>query len=189
MNSKLSLIEELTALLKAPKNLKKSIEDLLTQNTKLAKEIEKLNAEKAGNLKGDLQKEIKEVNGVNFLAKKVDLDANGIKTIAFQLKAEMDNLFLILCNENNGKANITILISDNLAKEKDLNAGKIVRELAKEINGGGGLLAWSPGRCRPLRPVSGTWPYRFDSSGRGWWRSSRNCSARSGGSCPGGGRH
>ena len=138
VNSKLSLIEEITALLKAPKNLKKSIEDLLTQNTKLAKEIEKLNAEKAGSLKGDLLKEIKEVNGVNFLAKKVDLDANGIKMIAFQLKAEMDNLFLVLCNENNGKANITILISDNLAKEKDLNAGKIVRELAKEINGGGG---------------------------------------------------
>jgi len=138
VNEKLTLIEDIAEILKAPKNIKKSIEDLLIQNSKLNKEIEKLNAEKAGNLKGDLIKEIKEVNGINFLAKKVNLDTAGIKTIAFQLKAEVDNLFLVLANENNGKANITILISDNLAKEKDLHAGNIVRELAKEINGGGG---------------------------------------------------
>lgn len=72
------------------------------------------------------------------MAKKVDLDPQGIKTIAFQLKGEMDNLFLVLCNEANGKANITILVSDELSKSKDLHAGNIVRTLAKEINGGGG---------------------------------------------------
>ena len=72
------------------------------------------------------------------MAKKVDLDAGGIKKIAFQLKSELDNLFLVLCNENNGKANITILVSEELSKSKDLHAGNIVRVLAKEINGGGG---------------------------------------------------
>jgi alanyl-tRNA synthetase len=118
--------------------LKKAVEDLIAQNSKLGKEIEKLNAAKAGNLKGDLIKEITEINGVNFLAKKVDLDAGGIKTIAFQMKAELDNLFLVLCNENKGKANITILVSEELSKTKELHAGNIVRELAKEINGGGG---------------------------------------------------
>lgn len=138
VNDKLNLVSELNQILKAPKDLKKAVEDLIAQNSKLGKEIEKLNAAKAGNLKGDLIKEITEVNGVNFLAKKVDLDAGGIKTIAFQLKAEMDNLFLVLCNENNGKANITILVSEELSKSKDLHAGNIVRVLAKEINGGGG---------------------------------------------------
>ncbi|MEN8928259.1 MAG: alanine--tRNA ligase [Flavobacteriales bacterium] len=138
VNDKLTLVDELSAILKAPKDLKKAVEDLIAQNSKLGKEIEKLNAAKAGNLKGDLIKEITEVNGVNFLAKKVDLDPQGIKTIAFQLKAEMDNLFLVLCNENNGKANITILVSEELSKSKNLHAGNIVRELAKEINGGGG---------------------------------------------------
>lgn len=138
VNDKLKVVEELNALLKAPKDLKLAVEELLQKNSAQAKEIEKLKAAQAGNLKEELKKEITEVNGVNFLAKKVDLDPKGIKTIAFQLKAEMDNLFLVLCNEANGKANITILVSDDLAKAKDLHAGNMVRTLAKEINGGGG---------------------------------------------------
>ncbi|MGK0436880.1 MAG: alanyl-tRNA synthetase, partial [Flavobacteriales bacterium] len=138
VNDKLSLVLELNQILKLPKDLKKAVEDLIAQNSKLGKEIEKLNAAKAGDLKGELIKEITEVNGVNFLAKKVDLDAGGIKKIAFQMKSELDNLFLVLCNENNGKANITILVSEELSKSKDLHAGNIVRVLAKEINGGGG---------------------------------------------------
>ena len=138
VNDKLSLVSELNQILKSPKDLKKAVEDLIALNSKLGKEIEKLNAAKAGDLKAELIKEIKEVNGVNFLAKKVDLDAGGIKKIAFQMKSELDNLFLVLCNENNGKANITILVSEELSKSKDLHAGNIVRVLAKEINGGGG---------------------------------------------------
>ena len=138
VNDKLELVSKLNQILKSPKDLKKAVEDLITQNSKLGKEIEKLNAAKAGSLKGELIKEITEVNGVNFLAKKVDLDAGGIKTIAFQMKAELNDLFLVLCNENKGKANITILVSEELSKSKELHAGNIVRELAKEINGGGG---------------------------------------------------
>ncbi len=138
VNDKIELVHELNVMLKAPKDLKLAVEELLKKNSAQAKEIEKLKAAQAGNLKDDLKKEITEVNGVNFLAKKVDLDPKGIKTIAFQLKAEMDNLFLVLCNEANGKANITILVSEELSKAKDLHAGNIVRELAKEINGGGG---------------------------------------------------
>jgi alanyl-tRNA synthetase len=138
VNEKLQLVDELNALLKAPKNLKLAVEELLQKNNTQAKEIEKLKAEKAGGLKEELKKEIIEVNGINFLAKKVDIDPQGIKTIAFQLKGELDNLFLVLCNETDGKANITILVSEELSKAKDLHAGNIVRTLAKEINGGGG---------------------------------------------------
>lgn len=138
VNSKILLVEELTKLLKAPKDIKIAVEELLQKNSAQAKEIEKLKAEKAGGMKENLKKEITQVNGVNFLAKKVELDPQGIKTIAFQLKGELDDLFLVLCNENKGKANITILISEELANSKGLHAGNIVRELAKEINGGGG---------------------------------------------------
>jgi alanyl-tRNA synthetase len=138
VNEKLEIVSNLNTLLKLPENLGKAVEELLQKNSIQAKEIEKLKAEKAGGLKDELKKEITEVNGINFLAKKVDLDPQGIKTIAFQLKGEMDNLFLVLCNEANGKANITILVSDELSKSKDLHAGNIVRTLAKEINGGGG---------------------------------------------------
>jgi alanyl-tRNA synthetase len=138
INNKLALIDELSDLLKGPKDLKKAVVDLIENNSKLSKKIESFNAQKAGNLKNDLIKEIKLVNGVNYLAKKVDLDPAGIKNIAFQLKAEVSDLFFVLANENEGKANITVLISDELAKAKNLHAGNIIRELAKEINGGGG---------------------------------------------------
>ena len=138
VNEKLKVVDELNILLKSPKDLKLAVEELLQKNSSQAKEIEKLKAAQAGNLKEDLKKEIKQVNGINFLAKKVDLDPKGIKTIAFQLKSEMDNLCLVLCNETGGKANITILVSEELSKSKDLHAGNMVRELAKEINGGGG---------------------------------------------------
>ena len=58
--------------------------------------------------------------------------------MAFQIKGEIDNLYMILGTEISGKANIAVMISDNLMKEKELNAGKIIREISKEIQGGGG---------------------------------------------------
>lgn len=138
VSKKLQLVDELSALLKAPKNLIKAVEDLLKQNHSLTKEIEGFKAEKAASLKQDLIKDIESINGVNCLLKKVSLDAGSVKNIAFQLKGEVENLFMVIGSEHEGKANLTILISENVAKDKNLNAGAIVRELAKEINGGGG---------------------------------------------------
>ena len=85
-----------------------------------------------------LKNSVKEINGIQFLAIKVDLDAGAMKDLSFQLGGEIDNLFLILGSENNGKALLSCYIDKNLAEEKDLNAGKIVRELGKFIQGGGG---------------------------------------------------
>ena len=138
INDKLRLVNEVSQLLKNPKNVSKAIQDLLDQNTKLSKEIEGLKAEKAQSLKLDLSKKILANDGVNVLIEKVNIDAGSIKNIAFQLKGEVENLFMVLGSESKGKANLTVLISDQLAKDKALHAGNIVRELAKEINGGGG---------------------------------------------------
>jgi alanyl-tRNA synthetase len=139
INKEFDLLAEVRELLKNPKDLKKQIQGLLTDNSSLQKELEKLQREKSKDIKGDLLKEVENINGVNFLAKKVDVrSADAIKDLAFQMKAEVDNLFLVLAAEIKGKPNLTIVISDNLSKEKDLNAGKIIRDLAKEIQGGGG---------------------------------------------------
>jgi len=134
----LNTIEELNALLKTNQDPIKAVESLQTENNALKSEIEQLEQEKTTQLKTDLKSEIKELNGVNFAAKKVNIPAGAMKDLAYQLGGEMDNLFLLLGAEQNGKALLTCYISKNLAKEKDLNAGKIVRELGKHIQGGGG---------------------------------------------------
>jgi len=124
--------------LKNANNPVKAITALQDENTVLKKQLEQLLKEKAGSLKGDLKNEITELNGVNFLAKKVDLDPKGIKDLAHELGGEFDNLFLFFGAENDGKATLTCYISKGLVASKDLHAGTIVRELGKHIQGGGG---------------------------------------------------
>ena len=138
LQSQLDLIDEVRDLLKGPKDIKKAIIDLLSQNSRLGKEIESFKKDKAGDVKKELLDAIEPINGVNFLAKKVDLDSGAIKDLAFQLKGEVDDLFMILGAEIDGKVVISIALSDSLVKGKDLHAGNMIRELAKEIAGGGG---------------------------------------------------
>ena len=116
----------------------KALQNLQAENASLKKQIEQLLKDKAKNLKGDLKNEITEHNGVNFIAKKVDLDASGIKDLCFELGGEVDNLFALFGADNDGKALLSCYISKNLVAEKELNAGQIVRELGKHIQGGGG---------------------------------------------------
>jgi len=132
------ILEEIRSGLKNANDPVKAINTLQEENTALKKQVESLLRDKAKNLKSELKQEVKPVDGVNFLAKRVDLDAAGIKDLAFQLGEEMDDLFLLFGTEQNGKALLSCYISKNLVKDKDLNAGQIVRELGKYIQGGGG---------------------------------------------------
>ena len=116
----------------------KSVSGLQEENSNLKKQVAELLKDKAKNLKGDLLSELKEVNGVQFLAKKIDLDASGIKDLSFEMGNQKDNLFLLFGSEQNGKALLSCYISKELVASKNLNAGTIVRELGKYIQGGGG---------------------------------------------------
>jgi len=133
-----SILEEIKSGLKNANDPVKAINTIQEENISLKKQIESLLRDKAKNLKSELKNEVKEINGINFLAKKVDLDAVGLKDLAFQLGEEIDNLFILFGTEQNGKALLSCYISKELVKEKDLNAGQIVRELGKYIQGGGG---------------------------------------------------
>ena len=129
---------EMKDLLNNAKEPVKALQNLQEENTALKKQIEQLLKDKAQNIKGQLKSEIKEINGVNFLAKKLDLDASGIKDLCFELGNQFENLFLIFGAENNGKALLICYISKDLVENKSLNAGKVVRELGPLIRGGGG---------------------------------------------------
>ncbi len=129
---------EMKDLLNNAKEPVKALQNLQEENTSLKKQIEQLLKDKAKNLKGELKNELTEVNGITFLAKQVDLDAAGIKDLCFELGSQYDNLFLLFGAENDGKALLSCYISKELVAEKSLNAGQIVRELGKHIQGGGG---------------------------------------------------
>ncbi|MCX2679413.1 alanine--tRNA ligase [Galbibacter sp. EGI 63066] len=116
----------------------KAITALQEENATLKKQIEQLLKDKAKGLKTELKAQLEEVNGVRFLATEVDLDQGGIKDLAFELGNEFDNLYLLFGTTQKGKAMLTCYISKGLVSEKDLNAGQIVRELGKLIQGGGG---------------------------------------------------
>ncbi|NOW95733.1 alanine--tRNA ligase [Mucilaginibacter sp. SG564] len=133
------LIDQLKELLKNPKDLAKSVESLLDENAKLKKEIEKSILEKSSGLKNELAQKVEAINGINFIAQKVALpNTEAVKNLAYQLKDIVTDLFLVLAADFDGKPSLTVMIAENLVKEKGLNAGNIVRELAKEIKGGGG---------------------------------------------------
>ncbi|WP_296317282.1 alanine--tRNA ligase [Winogradskyella sp. UBA3174] len=129
---------EMKDLLNNTKQPVKALQTLQAENTDLRKQIEGLLKDKAKNIKVDLKNELTEINGVQFLAKKLDLDANGIKDVCFEIGSQFDNLFLLFGADTNGKAVLSCYISKELVASKGLNAGTIVRELGKHIQGGGG---------------------------------------------------
>ena len=129
---------EMKDLLNNAKEPVKALQNLQDENNNLKKQIEGLLKDKDKNIKGELRSELAEINGIQFLAKKLDLDAGGLKDVAFDLGSQFDNLFLLFATEQNGKALLSCYISKELVASKGLNAGKVVRELGKHIQGGGG---------------------------------------------------
>ena len=128
-------VSEISQLLKS-KDLIKSIEKLLEENSALKSEIDSFKKEKA---KGEIQNwknDFEDKNGKNLLVKKTSLDAGSVKDIVFQLKKETPNSVIIIISDAGEKPMVTVGVSTDL--EATYHAGSIVKELAKEIQGGGG---------------------------------------------------
>ncbi|MFA5328956.1 MAG: alanine--tRNA ligase [Prolixibacteraceae bacterium] len=132
-------LTEVKGLLNNTQNLKKTVEDMLVQNSHLQKLIEEFERKAASGIKDELKKKIQLIGGANVIAEVIQLDsAQAVKDLAFQLKGEVDSLFLVLGSAIAGKPSISVMIAENLVSEKGLNAGTIVCEAAKEMQGGGG---------------------------------------------------
>ncbi|MBI3134686.1 MAG: alanine--tRNA ligase [Bacteroidetes bacterium] len=130
--------EKVSALLNKPADLAAAVEDLLNKKNALTKEIEKLQRGQLVGIKEELKKKIQDLGGVNYASAILELDGGLIKDLCFQLKGEVENLVLVVGGKSDGKATISIAISDDLAKAKNWHAGNLVRESAKLIGGGGG---------------------------------------------------
>ncbi|WP_142601722.1 alanine--tRNA ligase [Solitalea koreensis] len=138
MNEQLEIVNEVRSLVKN-QDVLKGLQAILDENTKLKRDIEQMILQKASHIKDELAQQVENINGVNFIAKQLDIpSAEAIKNLAFEMKAKIDNLFLVIAADIDGKPNLTVMLSDNLVADKGLNASQIVRELGKEIQGGGG---------------------------------------------------
>jgi alanyl-tRNA synthetase len=139
INDKLNTLRNIEKIFKSSQNLLKNIEDLMSENSGLKKDLDGFMKDRLKVMKNDLKANISVTKDVNFITEPLTVgSAADLKDIAFQLKGEVDNLVFITGADLGGKANLTIMFSDNLVKEYDLHAGNIVREAAKEIKGGGG---------------------------------------------------
>jgi alanyl-tRNA synthetase len=133
------ILYELKTMFKNPADLLKSIQALVDENVTLKKDIETFQREKAKLAKDKLLKKSRELNGITVIAEIIEIDsAQSLKDISFQLKEEIENLFLILGAKIDEKAIISVMISEKLVNEKQLDAGKIIKDISPAIKGGGG---------------------------------------------------
>lgn len=136
--SQLMTFEDMKEVLKNPKDPIKAIQGLQDENVQLKKQIEALLKDKAKNMKGELAAAFQEINGIKFLAQQVDLNAEGAKDLVYELGNLGNNVFIVLATVNDDKPMLTCYVSKELVADKNLNAGQVVRELGKYIQGGGG---------------------------------------------------
>ena len=138
MDKMQDLLTDLKALFNNTPNLKTAIQKAIEDNAELKKQVDEFKAQKVVEIRKELAEKVKDVNGIKIIAAVLPLDAQGAKDIAFQLRAQFtERLAVVLGCHADGKPSLTVCFSDDLVAEGQ-NAGKMVREAGKLIQGGGG---------------------------------------------------
>lgn len=140
ISQQLEAFDSINALFRKPKDLAGTVQALSDEKDQLKKEVERLQQIQANVIKEELKSKIEVIDGVNFIGQEISVDTSDmIKHIAFNLRKEVDNLFLVLGANLDGKANLTVAFDDASTEENpNKHAGKLIRQLAKNIKGGGG---------------------------------------------------
>ena len=137
-NAQLDVIDEIRELVKNPVDALRGVKNLLEQNKSLEAELLTLKNEKTRMLVRELQAQIVEINGMNVLSVVADTDAAMARDLLFALKGASNRFAGLLGYVYLGKPGISLIFDEALAAEKGWNAGQWVKELAREIRGGGG---------------------------------------------------
>ena len=139
INEKLKTLDEIALLLKSTGNVKESVERLLTENNSLKKSVEKYQAQSTRIVLKELIEKAETINNIRFISGKVETEsAEVLKNIAYQIRSTSENTVLVIGSESSGKANLLVMVSDNLVKDRNINAVTLIKEISIEINGGGG---------------------------------------------------
>jgi alanyl-tRNA synthetase len=138
-NQSLALLQEVKGLLKNPKDVAASVQSLLEEKQALEKKLEAVHQEKAVQLKDDLARRAVKSNEYTLVLEKIVVPhAEVLKTIAYGLRNQFDDLLMILAADVDGKPQVAVMIGEKLLATNKYHAGTMVKELAKEIDGGGG---------------------------------------------------
>jgi len=137
VDDQLDLLTEIKDQYKNQANTLIAVKNANEQNKKLEKELEKLQKEKALLVSDDLFNSAEEINNIRFIAKKVDMDVNQAKDLAYKLRNMADNVYVVLALSSNDKVNLVVSLSDALV-EKGMNSGDIIKQISQHIKGGGG---------------------------------------------------
>ena len=139
MEEQMAIVEELKGMFKGSNDIVKSVKTLLEEKSSLSKTIETLENDKLQQVKERLYTKIQTVGNVQMIAQVVEVpSAEALKQLAYELKAKIGDLYCVLGAEIAGKPQLAVMIADNVMAAHNLNAGQIIREMAKEIKGGGG---------------------------------------------------
>ncbi len=138
VNRQIEELKQVKALFKSPLEAHVLVQNLLEENKALKKEMDKLVSLKANSMQEDLLAKAETVNGIKLIRSKVDLDSKAAKTLAHNLGKSLNSGVVCFGMQSDGKAQLMLLVTKDLVDGKEINAGSIIREIAKEINGGGG---------------------------------------------------
>lgn len=139
INEEVNELNKIREYFKNPKNPAERVVAQGEEIKRLQKELEEYKAKETSTLQKELRSEFAQQDGFQLLVKRIPLtDANAVKTLAYNLEKEVGNAVIVFGNIANDKPLLTIRISDELVQSKGLNAGNLIRELAKDIKGGGG---------------------------------------------------
>ena len=139
IRSQRQTVDSIKTQLNYPKDVVNSISQLKDENEKLKKEIERYINQQVLIVKDSLVKKAEVLNGMNVVSGMVNVPSmDALKKLCYDVKNEIENLFMVIGTEAEGKAMIAVMIDEELVKSNNLNAGKIIKEISGEINGGGG---------------------------------------------------
>ena len=121
------------------KNLQATIEKSINENSELKKELESFRQQKVEEMKGKLVASAKDVNGTKVVTAVLPIQPNSAKDLVFKVREAIpEHLVCVIGSIFNDKPMLSVMFSEDMVKDHSLNAGKIVREAAKLIKGGGG---------------------------------------------------
>ena len=133
-------VNAIRTLLKSPKEIQKSIENLLAENSTLSKKIDGLEARQLVGIRKELLEQDEIINNVTFVGQIIEVgNPEALKKLCVEVKNHLHDNVVVLCTNIDGKAFVAIGISDTVVKAKNLDAAKIIKEhIAPLIKGGGG---------------------------------------------------